>query len=337
MGNTKSNTVGNTGGNTGKVLTDEQRKIQNDIDRLTKEINDYRNAINGHTNQIELVIKIIDPLQKELDRLLDLLNNARDTPNEYDKLKIKIQLKKRELKTCNDSVEKIKNDITTSDGSITKLEESFNFLKKKYDVLILTKSKNEAQLILDKVEITNLSGQISDLDKQFNNLLEINKENKSTIDGLTIRINELDKIIILLELKIYSNVIYNNQNLLKLSKTIDSSLNNLFNYLKKENISSDVIYEKIEYRDIEHEKLYNRNKILDVLFYCFYFAFILIMICIGNIKKEYFLIYLFIGLIPYIYPFIFKLLLDTIKYLSTKVHGPKNAFVDINNTLYSNK
>ena len=49
MGNTKSN----TGGNRGKVLTDEQRKIQNDIDRLTKEINDYRNAINGHKNQIE--------------------------------------------------------------------------------------------------------------------------------------------------------------------------------------------------------------------------------------------------------------------------------------------
>jgi chromosome segregation ATPase len=319
----------------GKVLTDEQRKIQNEIDALTKQINNYRNTINGHKNQIEIEIKIIDPLEKELNRLRDLLNNARDTPNEYDKLKLKIQLKRKEVMTCHMNIQKIRRDISKSDGTIKNLEKSFIFLKEKYDILILNKSKNEAKLILDQVEINKLNEQIIDLEKQKINLEKINKENKTSIDGLKVRINELDKTIVLLEQKRDSNVVYNNENLLKISHNIDGSLNNLFRYLNKENIS-DVIYEKIEYRDIEHEKLYNRNKILDVLFYSFYFAFILIMICTGNIKREYFLIYLFVGLIPFIYPFIFKLLLYLMKYLSSKVHGPKNAFVDINNTLFAN-
>jgi len=234
------------------------------------------------------------------------------------------------------NISKIKNNITLSDVVIKRMDDSFNILKKKYDVLILNKSKNEAQLILDQVEINALNEKIIDLEKQKINLEKINKENKTSIDGLQTRINELYKIILLLEQKIYSNVVYNNENLLNITNNIDSSLNNLFRYLNKGNIS-DVIYEKIEYRDIEHEKLYNRNKILDVLFYSFYFAFILIMICTGNIKREYFLIYLFIGLIPFIYPFIFKLLSYLMKYLSSKVHGPKNAFVDINNTLFANE
>jgi hypothetical protein len=125
----------------------------------------------------------------------------------------------------------------------------------------------------------------------------------------------------------------NNQNLLNLSNTIDSSLNVLFSYLNAKTVHPNTVYEKIMYRDIEHEKLYNKNKVLDILFYCFYFSFLLIMICTQNIQREYFLIYLFVGLIPFIYPFVFKYVLYLIRYLSNDNHGPKNAFVDINNTL----
>jgi hypothetical protein len=129
----------------------------------------------------------------------------------------------------------------------------------------------------------------------------------------------------------------NKQQLLNLTRITDGSLNRLSNSMSflNQNESSNVIYEKIEYRNIEHEKLYNINKLIDVLFYSFYFAFVLIMICIGNTKKEYFLIYLFVGLIPFIYPFMFKFLLYINKYLTYNVHGPKNAFVDITNTLYA--
>ena len=114
-----------------KVLTDEQQKIQNKITALNGQINEYRRQINGHKNQIELEIKIIDPLEKELNRLIALLNNARDTPNEYDKLKLKIQLKKRELQSCDDNIKKIKVDIIKTNDNVKEIDDSFNSLKKK--------------------------------------------------------------------------------------------------------------------------------------------------------------------------------------------------------------
>jgi len=319
----------------GKVLTDEQQKIQTEIDKLNKQINDYNTQISGHKNRIELETNIVNPLKRELKRLEDLLKNARDTPNEYDKLKSQIQLKKRELQTCGNKITQIKNDIISSGKNIEDIQFSYDSLFEKYNILRNKKSVNDAQLILDRVYISELSEQLDNLVKEFSTLQQINQENITSIDSLNSRINELNNIIVLLELKNDSNIVYNNEKLLTTSKNIDSSLNSMFNYLKKKNISSEVFYEKIEYRDIEHEKLYNTNKLIDILFYCFYFAFILIMICIGNTNREHFLIYLFVGLIPFIYPFIFKLLLYINNYLYSKVHGPKNAFVDINNTLYA--
>ena len=133
------------------------------------------------------------------------------------------------------------------------------------------------------------------------------------------------------------DTLYYTQQFLNSTRITDGSLNRLNNSISylKETESSNVIYEKIEYRNIEHEQLYNINKLIDVLFYSFYFAFVFIMICIGNTKKEYFLIYLFVGLIPFIYPFLFKLLLYINKYLTYNIHGPKNAFVSITNTFYA--
>ena len=56
------------------------------------------------------------------------------------------------------------------------------------------------------------------------------------------------------------------------------------------------------------------------------------MICTGNTQREKFLIYLFVGLIPIIYPYLFKLAAYIVNYLSSDSQGPKNAFININNT-----
>ena len=121
------------------------------------------------------------------------------------------------------------------------------------------------------------------------------------------------------------------QSTLKKTGSLDAARQSL----KTQALSSDVIYEKIEHRDNEHEKLYTSSKVFDIIFYCFYFSFVIIMICTENIKREHFLIYLFVGLIPFIYPFVFKFVHYLIKYVSNDPHGPKNAFVDINNTIIS--
>ena len=130
----------------------------------------------------------------------------------------------------------------------------------------------------------------------------------------------------------YSNYINTINNALEFQKVLDSSLNNLFDSLKKEYINPNVLYEKVNYREIEHQKLTNINKALDILFYSFYFSFLLIMVCMGNTKREHFLIYLFVGLIPIIYPFLFKFGKLFVNYLSPPLHGPKNAFLDSHTT-----
>jgi len=132
----------------------------------------------------------------------------------------------------------------------------------------------------------------------------------------------------------YLNYIKTIENKLEFHENLDSSLNYLFDYLKRENVNPNVLYEKVNYRNIEHQKLSNINKALDILFYSIFFSFILIMICTSNIKREDFLIYLLIGLIPVIYPFLFKFGKILIAYISPVLYGPKNAFVDIHNTVY---
>jgi chromosome segregation ATPase len=317
------------------AITKQQKAYIEEINRILPKIDKYTTEIAGHNNIINKESATLSPMEEEINRLKTLLDIARNKQEVYDKLQLEVDKKTSELAACESISVQIQENINGSIGQIRDLEKSFTSLKPKYDALFLKKGQDAASLILVNSQISDISGKISNLNKIFNESKKLNEKNIKIIGESNTRINELKKRIKLLKQKNYSNTVYNNQNLLNLSKNIDSSLNNLFTYLKKQNISPNVIYEKIEYRDIEHEKLYNTNKIIDVLFYCFYFAFVLIMICIGNTKREYFLIYLFIGLIPFIYPFIFKLLLYIIKYLSTNIHGPKNAFVDINNTLYA--
>ena len=111
-------------------------------------------------------------------------------------------------------------------------------------------------------------------------------------------------------------------------------MNSFFSYLKTKNINPELTYGKIKYREIEKQKLTNFNKLLDVLFYCFYFAFILIMICTGNTKREYFLIYAFIGLIPILFPIIIKIT-KNINVFDMNIFNEKNAFIE-NDTQYVN-
>ena len=218
------------------------------------------------------------------------------------------------------------------------LDDTNTYIKQKkddYDTLNTSKTLFESQLSLNaetiKDEMTNVSNlilHINDLNFQMNNLIHL-------ITDSDISVNNLNNEINVLTIKIWSNQVYNNQNILELSNIIDASLNKLFKYLKKDTTDSKLLYEKINYRAIEHHILYNRNKILDILFYCFYFAFLLIIICTRNSKKEHFLIYLFVGLIPYIYPYLFKFAMY-LNNMKKKTNGPKNAFIDINNTIFKN-
>ena len=186
---------------------------------------------------------------------------------------------------------------------------------------------------LSQKKILDLSGEIIDLSGDILNITNTISEDELNIDKLNNYIQTLNDRIIDLTEQNYSNKVYNNENLLKLNESVDQDLQYIFSDLKTQNINPKLLHSKIKYREVEEEKLLNTNKVLDILFYCFYFSFIIISIVTRNAKIEHFLIYIFIGLIPFVYPFVFK----NTKNILHMFHldGNKNAFIENENTFDS--
>jgi hypothetical protein len=241
-----------------------------------------------------------------------------------------------ELQKDKDYIQGLLDDTKkTLNINIALLESSQSILKQAnddYNTLNNAKELNYNEMRLSVETIKDLFSQINNLTININDLnFEINKIG-TLVTEYDISINSLNKEFVKLTQEDWSNKVYNSQNILNLNTTIDVSLNHIFSYLKTKNINPNLLYEKINYRSREQSKLYNRNKLLDILFYCFYFSFILIIICTRNSKREDFLIYLFVGLIPFLYPFLFKfgIYLNNIR-KNINIH--QNAFIDTN-TVY---
>jgi len=318
-----------------EVLTEEQQKIQKEIDIINQKLNDLKKPIADETKAVIDNGALIIKYTEELKVLYAKLKNVTDThTSQYDAIKNRITDIKKEIVTCNTlNKPKALGETLTKSGIESTLQSKLTSIKSDIAKLVTETDPYEIKTILFRADMIRLNREIESKNKEIIQLEKIKEKNVLQIEELNKIIKGLDKTIYELETKIYSNLVVSNENLLNVSEDIDISLNYLFSYLNKQGLSSDLIYEKIDNRDREHELLYNRNKMVDILFFCFYFSFLLIMICTQNIQREHFLIYLFVGLIPFIYPFVFKYVLYLIRYLSNDIHGPKNAFVDINNTL----
>lgn len=319
------------------IISEAMQRLITDINNKTAHMGDEQTVINRHNDLLKTEQNLINSLNQRLNKLyaqLDAINNS--DVELYARLGKEIEALTAQLNECNRRFRASQNAILRAVQNIYKNTVDINIWTEKYKKLSPQMEKYKTTAILDSIEITDLSVQISGLEDVIKMLETKLGEQNLVIKDLNDNISELNRQIDQLLLKIYSNFVHNNENILKLNQSIDASFNILFSYLNKQNIPSTVYNEKIMYRDIEHEKLYNTNKILDLLFYCFYFSFIVIIICIGNINREKFLIYLFVALIPFTYPFLYKFILYLIHYLSNDRHGPKNAFVDINNTIYAN-
>jgi chromosome segregation ATPase len=299
--------------------------IDEQIANLEKKINDQDNP------QKQQADNILTSDSNEAQRL----RNIRDAPLAQARQAADIEDLRRQLDTSNSQRQQYLNQYTNASNELINKNAEITRL----NALIATISADNTAY---KQKIKELTSEILQLTTEIEKLI-------TTINGLNdtiiiysnklklydLQIKDLNTNIVTLTQDNWSDEVYNNLNLLDLASNLDVSLNSLFYYLKQKNINPDVMYEKINYRSIEHQKLYNINKVLDILFYCFYFSFILIIIFTRNTKTENFLIYLFVALIPFIYPFIFKFVSYIVNYLSTHTNGPKNAFVDINSTIYA--
>jgi hypothetical protein len=96
---------------------------------------------------------------------------------------------------------------------------------------------------------------------------------------------------------------------------------------------SNTIYREIEYRNKEYERLYKINYYLNILYYCGFVLLIIILITSGNLFiRERFVVYIFLGILPFLYPWVFRLVRKLYNYFNppSQYSGPKNAFIDTN-------
>ena len=316
-----------------------KNNVGSEIEQVRRQISQEEGNINNNTNKLRTAQQSLANLQDKLNRLLASQQPPPPPPKRgpslLDQYLGQIRDLSSQVGSCNSNVNSITQRLNESTNALNRLNNQLIELRNQYSELNNKKIEADATIQLQLVTISELQANIDQLNARIDTLERQVKALTGTVNVLDAKVASLIEENMFLQQQVFVNDVTNTQNLLGLSETIDVSLNTLFSYLKSVDVNPDVIYEKVNYREIEHEKLHNINKALDILFYCFYCAFLLIMICMGNIKREHFLIYLIIGLIPIVYPFLFKLIGYLMSYISVNSHGPKNAFIDINNTIYA--
>jgi hypothetical protein len=323
-------------------LAKEKADREGNVDWLTAQIEKLRTQITGENNiivreqtNIGNTDVLIQKGEFDLKKLRLLIEQENKKGSAYDQGDFELQEVSKQVLECNNRIGKHKSDY---DESINIIQTSTNNLKnlsQKYDALFKDNS-TETKLLSNKTKIEELNVSIGNLNKNIKDLSDVIDNDKLNVTKLNETIIQLNDTISNLNLIDYSNKVFNNEKILELTEKVDTSLNSFFSYLKTKNVNPELTYGKIKYREIEHQKLNNFSKLLDVLFYCFYFVFILIMICTGNIKREHFLIYIFIGLIPIFFPIVIKITRKIFNGVDINLlNGDKNAFIE-NDTEYVN-
>jgi len=315
-----------------------KRDNRSEIDKLKAEIEREKGEVSASEKDLQ---KNSDELADLERRLAELMNKQGNTQGRgFNPFAAFIQQIIRQIHECNIARGDLANQLNKRsqdlDSKITQLSQ----LQGSYDKLDREKKEKDLEVSNLTFQITGPAGylaQLNDLNNRIYGptgyLFEIDRDSK-IIAEKNIDINTLNQKTDYLTDIDYVLQVDNKNQQLSLQNGIDASLNLLFSYLKKQNVNPTLVYEKINYREIEHDKLHNINKVMNILFYCFYVAFLIIIICTGNTKREQFLVYLLVGLIPIIYPYLFKLGVYLVNYLSSDSQGPKNAFIDINNTFF---
>ena len=125
------------------------------------------------------------------------------------------------------------------------------------------------------------------------------------------------------------------------------SYDNVENYLKMVQYNkqynlpltddSQTNFRKTEYRSDEHNKLKSINRTINIIYYsCIILLFMLLFTDNNLYLKDRFIFYIFLIILPYLYPWIFMytIKLKSLIMPSITYTGPKNAFIDINNAEY---
>ena len=126
------------------------------------------------------------------------------------------------------------------------------------------------------------------------------------------------------------DMILNSLNILSQDEGGNTNAMNILNtYLPS--FDSNTIYREIEYRDNEYTQLHQVNFYINLAYYIGFIILLALLYSSNNLLlKERGLIYLFLGILPFIYPWLF--LFSRKFFPKVSYNGPTNAFLDTNVT-----
>jgi len=109
--------------------------------------------------------------------------------------------------------------------------------------------------------------------------------------------------------------------------------NEMFNFLEKYSPlqNADTTFKKIEYRDESHQFISKINNLLTKIYFCILFVmFVLLAMSKRLFLKERAVTYIFLIVLPFIFPYLFEMLKKVYKYYfpGSPSYGPKNAFLE---------
>jgi hypothetical protein len=126
----------------------------------------------------------------------------------------------------------------------------------------------------------------------------------------------------------------NNPDHIKLGDTLEEKNNFLQYLLKKTNAlssSPDVTYKKIEYRNESHDYIERMNSIITLCYFVLLVVLLLLLLITNRLElRQRFPLYLFLVLLPFLFPYLFEGLHSLYKWLvsNKNTSGPKNAFLE---------
>lgn len=117
------------------------------------------------------------------------------------------------------------------------------------------------------------------------------------------------------------------------SKNEDTGTGKFMSYLMSQNPihNPETTYKKIEYRNEAHEWLSTVNTWMTILYFVILVVMLLLLAVSSKLfLKERFMLYVFLVVLPFVFPYLFELLKYLYGYVfqDSPTHGPKNAFLD---------
>lgn len=213
--------------------------------------------------------------------------------------------------STNNIFTKYKDDIEFTNSITEKiLADERDYFTNKYSVQVydyLLKKREEIYEIQD-----NLLASIS-----FDGVITTNSNDYITINGNSYNLNSLsDKIVD------------------RVNQTKDQTISEVYEKIKDylPNTDIELINRKVEYRSMEHDKLKWINSIMNIVYYSLLITLFIILFSTDNLYfTDRFLLYLFLILAPYLFPYFYNLIKKTFNLFKnpiSELHGPKNAFLD---------